>query len=69
MRTTQTMEISAAEQEIIRMVRSMKRGELEIIIRDDRPIRMSHILRYPEEKDDVSEPDGRTEGQHSKIDL
>lgn len=60
MGSTRNMELSAAEWQIILLIRSMKRGELQIIMRNNRPVRAEQILRYPEE-DDVYETDGRTE--------
>lgn len=57
---TENMELSAEERQIILLIRSMERGELQIIMRNNRPVRAEQILRYPEE-DDVYETDGRTE--------
>ena len=60
MNATENMELSAEERKIILLIRSMERGELQIIMRNNRPVRAEQILRYPEE-DDVYETDGRTE--------
>jgi len=56
----ENVELSAEERQIILLIRSMERGELQIIMRNNRPVWAEQILRYPEE-DDVYETDGRTE--------
>lgn len=61
------MELSAAERQIIQLIRSMKRGELQITMRKNRPVRAEQILRYPED-DDIYETDGRTEVWQSEAD-
>ena len=60
MSAAENMELSAEERQIILLIRSMERGELQIIMRNNRPVRAEQILRYPEE-DDVYETHGRTE--------
>lgn len=60
MNATRELELSAAERQIILLIYSMERGELQISIRNNRPVRAEQIFRYPAD-DDIYETDGKTE--------
>ena len=45
MNATKELELSAAERQIIQLIHSMERGELQISIRNNRPVRAEQILR------------------------
>ena len=60
MNAAENMELSAEERKIILLIRSMERGELQIIMRNNRPVRAEQIFRYPAD-DDIYETDGKTE--------
>ena len=53
MQTDKNMELTKAEKQLIEMIRSLDYGELRVMIKDSRPIRVEEIRRsiqLPNEK-------------------
>ena len=53
LRTDKNMELTKAEKQLIEMIRSLDYGELRVMIKDSRPIRVEEIRRsiqLPNEK-------------------